>query len=376
MGVSVQEMMKNEKKVLAPYACKNIDSRGREYEEAADSNRLPFQKDRDRIIHCRAFRRLHGKTQVFVAHHGDHYRNRLTHSLEAAQIARDMARSLRLNEDLAESISLAHDLGHTPFGHSGEHALNDVMQQFEMHFEHNEQSKRIVEVLEDIYPNFPGLNLTYEVREGLMKHQTAWDNAGQKILVHPTLEAQLVNLADEIAYNNHDVDDGLRAGYLTEEDLNGLELWRIASERVKRSYKDIASKRIRWSRTVSKMIGILIESAVMQTSENLKVHKIRSLGEVYGYREKLVMYEPHIGEQLSKLRELLMEKMYFHPDVQGPMKEGQDLITRLFRVYYKRPHLMGDAERFVERDGLEVTVKDYLAGMTDGFAIEEAERVL
>jgi len=378
MTITTDQIMEAEEKVLASYACKSKNSKGRQYEEKLqDSTRTPFQKDRDRIIHCRAFRRLQRKTQVFVAHYGDHYRNRMTHSIEVAQVARDMARSMCLNEDLAESIAMAHDLGHTPFAHAGQHALNDVMEEHGLKFEHNDQSLRVIDWIEDIYPHFPGLNLSWEVREGLMKHQTPWDNVGQKIIAHPTLEAQIVNMADEIAYNNHDIDDALRAGYLKESDLDNLVLWERAKMRLEKSYGKIEKTRIRWSRTISKMIGILIESALETTMSNLKSAKIVSLEDVYSLNEPLVSFSGETQEQLTALRKLLMEKMYFHKDVLKVMADGQKIIKGLFEVYMNDPNEMPDDwKRYVDRDGLVIAVKDYIAGMTDEFALGEAKRLL
>jgi len=320
-----------------------------------DKNRLPFQVDRDRIIHSKAFRRLKDKTQVFVSHHGDHYRNRLTHTLEVAQIARDLARMLGLNEDLAETIALAHDLGHTPFGHAGETTLNECLAEYGLHFEHNEQSKRIVTELEHSYPDFNGLNLSIEVIYGLMKHETTWDRPGLEDGVHPSLEAQIVNLADEIAYQNHDVDDGLRSGLFKEEDLKNLALWGTASEYAERYYGYMDDPKIRIARTVSKMIGIMIDGTAKETSERLGLFKIGTLEDVYKCPEKLALFPQKMARANTELKEFLMKNLYFSEEVLSHAKHGQGIIKELFAK------LMAEGKSPEE-------VRDFLSGMTDSFA--------
>ncbi|MFH1012856.1 MAG: dNTP triphosphohydrolase, partial [Candidatus Peregrinibacteria bacterium] len=227
-----EQIEAREKEILAPYAAFSVDSRGREHPESEDPYRTCFQRDRDRVIHSKAFRRLRGKTQVLVAGFGDHYRSRLAHSMEVAQIARAICRSLGLNEDLAEAVSLAHDLGHAPFGHAGQDEMNAILQEYGSRFEHNEQSRRIVELLEHKSPDYPGLNLSFEVRDGLIKHRTFYDNPPVTDTLMPSLEAQVANAADEIAYLNHDIDDGLRSGVLTLEAFDGLKLWESAKANV------------------------------------------------------------------------------------------------------------------------------------------------
>lgn len=347
-------LVDTENTVLSPYAVKSKSSRGREHAEKEDSTRTPFQKDRDRIIHCRAFRRLKMKTQVFVAHYGDHYRTRLTHSLEVSQISRDVARSLGLNEDLAEAIALAHDLGHTPFGHAGEEALDEMLQPLGLHFEHNEQSRRIVEELEHVYPGFPGLNLTHEVRQGLMKHQTPWDQNDRK-LEGASLEAQVVNLADEIAYLNHDVDDGLRSGLIDEKSLESLAAWQAAKEVTEEQYGTIQDQSIRWSRMVSKMIGLMIRDLTQATIETLKSQNIQTLDDVYASKIPLVHFSQEQAQANQELREFLLKNLYLHPQVLKLSERGQQIIRDLFNAYQKEG-----------RDPIEI--KDYIAGMTDEFA--------
>ena len=325
----------NEMKVLAPYAVHR--SKGRKHQDHDDQQRLPFQKDRDRIIHSRAFRRLKDKTQVFVAHHGDHVRNRLTHSLEVAQISKGIARSLGLNEDLAESIALAHDLGHPPFGHAGEFALHEVLTEYGFEFEHNDQSVRTVEELEKVYPNFVGLNLSIEVIEGMMKHHTSWDNPKHAGAVRPSLEAQVVNMGDEIAYQNHDVDDGLRSGIFTEEDLAELALWKMAAELTAKQYGEIEDAKIRWARTISKMIGIMITDILVETSERLAEKKIKTLDDVYACSDSLVGFSVELKEANRALKEFLMARFYNNPDIVAQMKKGQDIIKRLCKHYIEKP---------------------------------------
>ena len=369
-------LMALEDQRLAPYAVKSSLSRGRDHVEKEETMRLPFQKDRDRILHSRAFRRLKMKTQVFVAHYGDHYRTRLTPSLEVAQVSRDVARALGLNEDLAEAIALAHDLGHTPFGHAGEHALDEMMQPFGLRFEHNHQSKHIVEEVEQIYPEFRGLNLTFETRQGLMKHQSPWDQADSEF--HgASLEAQVVNLADEIAYNNHDVDDGLRSGLITETDLQTLPIWRIASEAVGREYGVIETSYSRESRTISAMFGQMIEDLVQTTSSNLEAAQLHSLEAVYRRTDHLVQFGAEQFARNKALREFLSERIYFNETVLSLSRRGQGIIKDLFDAYHANSTLLPKDERKKIEAGErpEVVIKDYISGMTDDYAEQAWERV-
>ncbi|QQR54608.1 deoxyguanosinetriphosphate triphosphohydrolase [Candidatus Peregrinibacteria bacterium] len=364
MILSAQDLAQNEARVLKPYAVLSKESRGRAHPEPEDVQRLPFQKDRDRIIHCKAFRRLKGKTQVFVAHYGDHYRTRLSHSLEVAQVSRDLARMLGLNEDLAEAVSLAHDLGHTPFGHAGEQALDECLRPYGLEFEHNRQSRRIVEELEDSYPHWRGLNLSREVIEGLMKHETSWDHpasaveqAGDMNWVRPSLEAQIVNFGDEIAYQNHDVDDGLRSGLFEEKDLQDLVLWKEAQDRVLKEYGSIADEKIRWSRTVSKMISLMIADLAEETSRRLATQSIQTLKDVYACPLPLLCFSEKMSQANVELKNFLMTRLYFHPTVLELSKKGQETIRTLFKK--------GIAEGKPPEE-----LRDYIAGMTDGFASE------
>lgn len=357
------KLAENEARVLEPYAVLSKNSRGRKHNEPIDQQRLPFQKDRDRIIHCRAFRRLKEKTQVFVSHYGDHYRNRLTHSLEVAQVSRDLARTLGLNEDLAEAIALAHDLGHTPFGHAGEFALDECLEPYGLRFEHNEQSRRIVEELEEVYPNFRGLNLSIEVIEGLMKHQTSWDNPRGGESVRPSLEAQIVNFGDEIAYQNHDVDDGLRSGLFTEKDLESLKLWDWAMEASLKQDGKIVEDRIRIARRVSKMISIMIWDIAEESSKRLQEFQIRKLEDVYTCPERLVGFSPEMAQANKELKDFLSTRLYFHPAVLAHSERGQKVIRAIFEHELK-------AGRKPEE------IRDYLAGMTDRFARHQVREFL
>lgn len=365
-----------EDKFLAPYAVKSKDSKGREHDEREDFTRTPFQKDRDRIIHCRSFRRLKMKTQVFVAHHGDHFRTRLTHTLEATQISRDIARSLGLNEDLAEAVTLAHDLGHTPFGHAGEETLNELLKPFGSSFEHNRQSRRIVEDLERVYPGFNGLNLTFEVRQGLMKHQTSWDQANHEFR-GTSLEAQVVNIADEIAYNNHDVDDGWRAGFLNPEDLNELAIWKIVKKIVDEKYGLIKEPIIRHDRMISNMIGFMIQDLIKNSALNLEKNKIKSLNNVYKSEQELICFSPKLSALSQELKQFLAEKFYFHPEVLRFSQKGQQIIRDLFEKYLNSPKLLPEDEQKALNNGaaIEIIIKDYIAGMTDEFAEQEWRRL-
>jgi dGTPase len=369
-------LMSIEGHLLAPYAVKTTDSRGRKHKEQQEKMRLPFQKDRDRVLHSRAFRRLKMKTQVFVAHYGDHYRTRMTHSLEVAQVSRDIARALGLNEDLSEAIALAHDLGHTPFGHAGEHALDEMMKPFGLEFEHNQQSKRIVEEVEQIYPDFKGLNLTFETRQGLMKHQSPWDQADSEF--HgASLEAQVVNLADEIAYNNHDTDDGLRSGLITEEDLKTLEIWHIASKSVEKEYGAIGTPYIRQSRTISAMFGQMIADLIQTSSTNIKAANLQTLEDVYRRTDALVLFSEKQFELNKTLREFLSKRIYFHKEVLALSNRGQQIIRELFNAYHNNSTLLPEDEqqRTAGGEPLALVIKDYISGMTDEFAEQEWERL-
>ena len=365
---------------LAAYAAYSQQSLGRVFEEPFKDERQMFERDRDRIIHCAAFRRLEYKTQVFVNHEGDYYRTRLTHSLEVAQIARGIARNLRLNEDLVEALALSHDLGHTPFGHTGEFVLKRLMKDYGG-FEHNQQSLRIVELLEQRYPGFDGLNLSWEVREGIIKHSSDYDRADvEKIKpYHPeqraTLEAQIIDLADEIAYNNHDIDDGLKAGYITLQDLQEVDLWQRTFIKIGKKFPGLDDKR-HILQTISYLIGELIHDLVNTTLNNLEFNKITSLAEVRAQPNNLVDLSYEMGELNKQLKKFLYKRLYRHSKVERMRVKAERFLTRLFENYIENPTLLPERHqlRFAEH-GQERVICDYIASMTDRYAQDEYKRL-
>ncbi|MDX8413670.1 MAG: deoxyguanosinetriphosphate triphosphohydrolase [Mariprofundales bacterium] len=374
---------------LASYACRSSDSRGRSIDEQPINNqtrdaRNLFQRDRDRIIHSSAFRRLEYKTQVFVNHEGDHYRTRLTHSIEVAQIARSICRALALHEDLAESVALAHDLGHTPFGHSGQDALNAVMEPFGG-FEHNRQSLRIVTKLEHRYAAFPGLNLSYETLEGMIKHSSHYDKApdGAAANFHPeeqpTLEAQIGNLADEIAYNNHDVDDGLRAGMLTIQGLRDTALFRHSHDAAKQACAG-CSERVMIHETVRRMINLLITDVIAETQRNLAQHNITTLQGVRQYCDNIVCFSHEIREWCLEIKHYLFHNMYRHYRVARMSNKATRIIHALFTAYHADPLMLPPSPFARIGDSSNPTLRarviaDYIAGMTDRYALDEHDRL-
>ncbi|HGX92668.1 MAG TPA: deoxyguanosinetriphosphate triphosphohydrolase [Candidatus Tenderia sp.] len=373
---------------LAPYASRPEQSRGRRYPEEVPRFRSEYQRDRDRIVHCSAFRRLEYKTQVFVNHEGDMFRTRLTHSIEVAQIGRTMSRILGLNEDLVEAIALAHDLGHTPFGHAGQDVLNECMQDFGG-FEHNLQSLRVVDELEEKYANFPGLNLTFETREGILKHcqrdkAKALGELGQRFLTNaqPGLEAQLANLADEIAYNHHDIDDGLRAGLITVEQLLDVELFRAQYDEVQRLYPDISGRRLVHEIT-RRMIDVQVTNLVTTTQANIERESPASADEVRALGCSLVSYGDQVTAYNLELKRFLRHNLYRHYRVMRMTGKAGRVIRDLFGVFLETPSLMPpeqlQAARLLEaqqgESGRARAVADYIAGMTDRFAILEHGRL-
>lgn len=374
---TIQQLQKEEDANLASYAMKNSQSIGRVHKEQHDDNRLPFQRDRDRIIHCRAFRRLQAKTQVFVSYYGDHYRDRLTHSIEVAQIARDIARRLGLNEDLSECIALAHDLGHPPFGHGGEEALNECMQKYGLHFEHNEQSRRIIEKLEHNYPSFDGLNLTKEVIDGLIKHDPEKYQTYTTFTISSHLESQVVDLSDEIAYMSHDLDDGLRSGIITKEQISAFKLWKGAEKQVNQEYGDQSSqdedsqKRL-LSRIISRMISQMIHDLQETTEQKLLQESIDSIQKIRTYPERLAGFSSTMAPHIKEIRQFLYENFYLDPQVHQQIKKGQNIIKQLFSFYTANPKkLPSPYQSFIKSgEAPEIVVKDYIAGMTDHYAEE------
>jgi len=370
----------------APYAATGQTSRGRQFPETAPSYRSEYQRDRDRIIHCGAFRRLEYKTQVFVNHEGDLFRTRLTHSIEVAQIGRSIARTLGLNEDLTEAISLAHDLGHTPFGHSGQDALNGCMKEFGG-FEHNLQSLRVVDVLEERYAEFPGLNLTFETREGILKHCSTRNaellgDVGRRFIekTQPNLEAQVANLADEIAYNNHDVDDGLRSGLITIEQLLDVRLFGEQYRDVEKRYPELP-QRVRIHETVRRMINRLVTDLTERSRTNLADAAISNIEEVRLAGRTLVGFSDAIRTQSLELKRFLRSELYDHYRVRRMTRKAERIISDLFTAFLADPRLLPDQyQRRIEgeagdRAALARTAADYIAGMTDRYAIREHSRL-
>jgi dGTPase len=374
--------------LLAVYAQRTSGSRGRRVPEPPPRHRTEYQRDRDRIVHSTAFRRLVYKTQVFVNHEGDLYRTRLTHSLEVAQIARSVARALRLNEALAEAICLAHDLGHTPFGHAGQDALNDCMREYGG-FEHNLQSLRVVDELEERYAEFPGLNLTFEVREGILKHCSAANarrlgDLGERFLQRrqPALEAQLANLADEIAYNNHDVDDGIRAGLVTVEDLCSCRMFGRQHEAVREQYPQLAARRL-VHEVVRRMIDYAVNDLVDASAAAIAAAAPRDVEEVRARPQPLLTFSEVVRDEHLELKRYLREHLYKHYRVLRMTTKAQRVVRELFEAMLGDVDLMPtehqDIARRLEagdgRAGRARAVADYIAGMTDRFAILEHRRL-
>jgi len=371
--VDLQEI---ERKALSTYAVFSSDTQGRKYQEKSDDERLCFQRDKDRIIHSRAFRRLDEKTQVFIAGSGDHYRTRLTHTLEVAQISKDIARRLGLNEDLCDAISLAHDLGHPPFGHGGEDSLDKMMKEYDLHFEHNKQSRKIVEKLEKVYPNFDGLNLSFEVLDGLMKHQTVWDQSGKEFETFPHLEAQVVNVADEIAYTNHDIDDGLRGEFFKLDDLRTLELWKKAEAKVLNKYKIKMNDRILIARVISRLISMMIADFCKHTEQNIEKNDIKIVKDVSLFQGKLGGFSEEMFKMVAALREFLYKNFYMSDEIVKFVEKGKHMISELFKFYVSNPKMLPNDFDQRDSDDFINTVKDYIAGMTDGFLQREFSRLI
>ncbi len=369
----------------APYAARDETSRGRRYPEPPPAYRGEFQRDRDRIIHCAAFRRLEYKTQVFVNHEGDLFRTRLTHSIEVAQIGRSVARALRLNEDLTEAIALAHDLGHTPFGHAGQDALNECMREFGG-FEHNLQSLRVVEVLEERYAEFPGLNLTFEAREGILKHCSVakareLGELGRRFLEkgQPSLEAQLVNVADEIAYNHHDIDDGIRSELLTVEQLCEVALFARHYYEVRQRYPDLTPRRAVYE-TLRRMINGVVTDLIETSRARLVQAGVHSIEEVRRQPEPLIGYSEEVRAQSLELKRFLRRHLYAHERVRRVTDEAVQVIKDLFAAFMADEQLLPPQYREKVHAAVGVgdrarVVADYIAGMTDRYAYREHARL-
>lgn len=378
---------------LASYACRPDQSQGRIYEEEESKTRTPFQRDRDRIIHASAFRRLKYKTQVFVYHEGDHYRTRLSHTLEVSQIARSLARSLYVNEDLAEAIALSHDLGHTPFAHTGEEVLEKCMEPFGG-FEHNDQSLRVVTTLERKYHRWPGLNLSWETLEGIVKHNgpvlgnlpitlsAVQKQTDLRLGTFASVEAQCAAIADDIAYNNHDVEDGLRAGMFPLADIEKVSMLGEIIGQVRKAYPDI-SEHYLVQETIREMIGAMVQDVLTESQKRLKKLKAQTSDDVRHASQAVVAFSEPMAEKVEELRTFLYERMYRHYTVMRVRSKVEHIIKDLFDAFQKDPNLLpeGWQQRVAEAGGMIDDTKrarivcDYIAGMTDRYAIREHERL-
>jgi dGTPase len=368
-------MEAREEQLFAPYGMRSARSRGRRFPEPEDPLRTCYQRDRDRIIHSSSFRRLEYKTQVFVNHEGDNYRTRLTHSLEGAQIGRSVARALGLNEELTECLVLGHDLGHTPFGHSGERVMDEMMKDHGG-FEHNKQTLRILELLEERYPGFPGLNLTWEVREGVIKHQQDSDARAPADYApgeSPTLEAQLVDFVDEIAYNNHDIDDGLASGMFTAESLRSVGLFREAHDEV---LAQGADERIMRHQVVRRIINRCIRDLLESTQRRIEDSGVQSVDDVRRAGGRLVVYSDDMAARVRELKEFLLKNMYRHYRVARMGDKAGRILRDLFESFVAEPlQLPPHYQERIQRDGVHRVVCDYIAGMTDRFALDEHRKL-
>jgi dGTPase len=368
-----EELEKREDNYLASYAMKSMNTRGRVHQEDEHPYRSVYQRDKDRIIHSTAFRRLEYKTQVFVNHEGDHYRTRLTHTIEVAQIARCISRALCLNEDLAEAIALAHDLGHTPFGHSGEDALRLLMKHHGG-FEHNIQGLRVVDILERRYSQFSGLNLSWEARESIAKHKILSDDPNIiefDVNKQPLLEAKIVDVADSIAYDNHDIDDSLNAGLITERGLDGVELWRYAKEKVLEKYNNL-NKEMQNIQTIKYLIDMEVTDLINHTQLMLEKLKIKTTNDVQNCKEKLVSFSPEISKKKLELQEFLQQNAYNHYRVVRMSDKAKRFVEELFKAFVENPmQLPPEYQKWIEEAGRHQGVCDYIAGMTDRFAQDE-----
>lgn len=361
---------------LAPYGCRSKATKGRAFPEEEPEYRTAFQRDRDRILHTTAFRRLEYKTQVFITYEGDYYRTRLTHTLEVAQIGRTIARALGANEDLEEVICLAHDLGHSAFGHSGEVALSRLMKD-NGGFDHNRQSLRIVTILERRYPEFPGLNLTWEAREGIVKHESEYDISDAREYnpeLRGHLEAQIANVADELAYTAHDLDDGLRSGMLTPYMLEGVTLWEILLESV--GLRGAELDDLNRHRLIRRLIGMEVNDLVYNTHQRLRDSNVRSVEELQRLPYNVIAFSEDMHRRNRELKDFLYAKLYRHYRVVRMQVKAERIITNLFNAYLSEPSILPThVQEQVENFSLERTICDYIAGMTDRFAIEDHQKL-
>ncbi len=371
------DLEKREEILLAPYAQRSKNSLGRVYKEPEHDYRSCYQRDRDRIIYSTAFRRLEYKTQVFVNHEGDYYRTRLTHTLEVTQIARSIARSLKLNEDLVEALSLAHDLGHTPFGHSGEDALREIMKDHGG-FDHNTQGLRVVDYLEKRYPEFQGLNLTYEVREGIIKHSTPFDYPRPTLPFEstksPILETQVVDIADEIAYDNHDLDDGITSGLIKETALRPVPIWRDAQARVKKDCPGLKDE-MRKYQIVRFLINMQVTDVIAETEKRIKRFKITSAKDTAEIPERIVVFSREVDQKRHPMREFLKKNLYNHYRVVRMSNKAYRFMSDLFKIYFDRPEqLPPSTQARLAKEDRHRVICDYIAGMTDRYALDEYKK--
>jgi len=376
--VEQKDIKKYEDNFLAPYAVKSYNTKGRKYPEQEHPYRSVYQRDRDRIIHSAAFRKLEYKTQVFVNHEGDYYRTRLTHTLEVSQIARTIAFALRLNTDLIEAIALAHDLGHTPFGHSGEDALDELMAR-QGGFNHNAHSLRVVDLLENKYPDFPGLNLSWEVREGIAKHSSAFDKSlkvgGLAPDEAPSLETQVVDLADEIAYDNHDLDDGLTSELLNESDLEKLLIWQNIRKNIPKKYAKIDEEKRKYF-IIRLLINMQVTDIIRETEKRIKKLKLNSCAQVKKLGQKVAVFSKDMQAQRKPMRHYLSENLYKHYRVMRMANKAKRFIKELFELYLSNPGALPQAvQKNVAREGLRRAICDYIAGMTDRYALDEYKKL-
>jgi dGTPase len=371
-----EQLETNEERNLAPYGLKSRATKGRVFPEEEPLYRTAFQRDRDRILHTTAFRRLEYKTQVFIIHEGDYYRTRLTHTLEVAQIARTIARALGANEDLEEAICLAHDLGHSAFGHSGEVALGRLMKDHGG-FDHNKQSLRIVTEMEERYPDFPGLNLTWEVREGIVKHESEYDIADASDYnpeLRGHLEAQIANAADELAYTAHDLDDGLRSGMITPQMLEGITLWEILVESV--GWRGDNLDDLDRHRLIRRLIGIEVTDLVTATVQCLRENSVSSTEELQGLQFNVIGFSEDMHRRNRQLKDFLYANMYRHHRVVRMAVKAERIIIDLFEGYLSEPAMLPKhVQALIETRGLERTICDYIAGMTDRYALREHSKL-
>jgi len=376
MFLSRQQLEEIEDKSLAPYGMRSKDSKGRAYLDSEPDYRTSFQRDRDRILHTTAFRRLEYKTQVFINYEGDYFRTRLTHTLEVAQIGRTIARALGSNEDLVEAICLAHDLGHSPFGHSGEVALARLMKDFGG-FDHNKQSLRIVTELEQRYPEFPGLNLTWEVREGMVKHESEYDISDARDFnpdLRGNLETQICNVADELAYTTHDLDDGLRSGMITPPMLDSIALWEMLRETF--NWRGPQLDDIERHRMIRHLVGVMVTDLLEATDARLKESRVKSTLDIQKLKHNVIGYSEDMQRRNRELKDFLYSRLYRHHRVVRMQVKAERVISELFGAYRAEASMLpGHVQRLIDKRGLERTICDYIAGMTDRYAIHEYEKL-